>query len=727
MNLELAEDQTMLKDALSRALAKGSTPARIRRSEASGHDDATWQMFVEMGLPLLRVDAEQGGAGASLMDAIVVAEVIGEFVPVIPAIDVIVAARLLALLGDDVADIGTGTIAALALAEADGSAQMIAAAAVAGRIVFRCGDAIRLVRGPFGEAEANLGTMAARRVILGPETGEQLASGPAATAAFDAAIEEWKLLTAAAIAAAAHQAIRNAADYAKTREAFDRPIGSYQGLAHPLAEAFAEVEGAQLLVWRTVEAVSAGHVNAAAMIRMSAWWAAHACRPAVIKAMRTFGGYGMAIESDAQLFFRRVEHWALLAGPPDAELQTIADRLWGGAKPPLPQAGECAISFEYPPEARAAAAITRRIFEQHATAQVREQQFFSDDGFDPVLYRKLGAERVLHPDWPEELGGSNSDSYAVGLIKQVFVEYDWDRFILSVADMLGKMIMHFGSDRAKAEILPKLVSGESYAALGFSEPSCGSDIFAAKTKAVRNGDDWIIDGQKMFTSQGHFADYALMLTRTGEGKHDGITLFALPLRDQPGYRCDEIKTVGNERTNATFYDAVRVPDAYRLGPVNGGAKVLAQALAMEQSSGEHFVGAIKQMLEGGAEWAAAARRGQGRALDDPATRAVLASVATRLEISDVLSRRSAWATAVGKLQKHFGPAAKLLGSEYWVRCSADLMAMAAPDTLLPGYTPAGRIERQFRRSVPSTIYSGSSEVQRSIVAEAGLGLPRTRT
>lgn len=726
MNLDLSEDQTMLQDALSRALGKVSTPAQIRRSEASGHDEATWQVFVDMGLPLLRVGADKGGVGGSLMDAVVVAEVIGEHVPVIPAIDTIVAAALLAELGADVADIGAGAIATLALRDADGGAQLVGAAAVADRIVFRCGDTIRVVSGPFGPATANLAALAARQVELGAQVGTEIAAGPQAVAAYDAAIEEHRLLTAAAIAAAAHQAIRNAAEYAKTREAFDRPIGSYQGLAHPLAEAFAEVEGAQLLVRRTVEAIAAGHPKAAAMVRMSAWWATHASRPAVIKAMRAFGGYGMALESDAQLFFRRVEHWALQAGPPDADLQLVADRLWVGSAPQLPVAGECAISFEYPAEAREAAEITRRIFEEHATAEVRQKQFFSDDGFDPVLYRKLGAERVLHPDWPASMGGSDSDSYAVGLIKQMFVDYDWDRFILSVADMLGKMIMHFGSDRAKAEILPKLVSGESYAALGFSEPSCGSDIFAATTRAVRDGDDWVIDGQKMFTSQGHFADYALMLTRTGEGKHDGITLFALPLRDQPGYRCDEIKTVGNERTNATFYDGVRVPDAYRLGEVNGGARVLAQALAMEQSSGEHFVGAIKQMLDGGVEWAMSARRGQGKAIDDPVTRAVLASVATRLEISDVLSRRSAWAAATGKLQKHFGPAAKLLGSEFWVSCSADLMAMAAPDTLFPGYTPAGRIERQFRRSVPSTIYSGSSEVQRSIVAEAGLGLPRTR-
>jgi 3-oxochol-4-en-24-oyl-CoA dehydrogenase len=721
VNLNLSEDQIMLQDALSRALTKVSTPAQIRASEAAGHDIETWAVFTEMGLPLLRVDDAKGGAGGSLLDAVVVAQVIGEYVPVIPAIDVIVAARLLAALGSDVSDIARGTIATLALAPGDGGEQIVASAAVADRIVFKCGDTVRAVSGPFGAAEKNIGAMAACRVALGPDVGEVTASGPAAIAAYDAAVEEWKLLTAAAIAAAAKKAILNAADYAKERHAFDQPIGSYQGLAHPLAEAYVEVEGAALLVWRTVEAIQSGAENAAALVRMSAWWAAHVCRPAVIKAMRVFGGYGMANEYDAQLFFRRVNHWALLAGTPDADLQVIADRLWAGATPALPDAGDCAISFEYPESALAAAEITRRIFEEHATPEVREKQFLSNDGFDPELYRKLGAENVLHPDWPVELGGSGSDGLSVGAINRVFLEYDWDRFILTVANMLGKLVMNFGSDQAKAEILPKLVSGEAYSSLGFSEPSCGSDIFAVKTKAARDGDDWIINGQKMWTSQGHFADYALMLVRTGEGKHNGITLFALPIKNCPGFACNEIKTVGNERTNATFFDNVRVSDAYRLGDVDGGAKVLGQALAMEQGSADHFVGAIRMMLEGGIEWAKTSSR-----MTEPAARAVLASVATRMEVTDVLNRRTTWSGSIGKTPKHFGPTAKLFGSEAWVSCSADLMAMAAPDTLLQGYTPAGSIERQFRRAVPSTIYAGSSEVQRSIIAEAGLGLPRTR-
>jgi len=726
MNLDLNEEQEMLRDALSRAFAKSSPPAQIREAEKTGHDPVAWQAFVEMGLPMLRVPERLGGTGASLLDAVVVAQVFGEYAPVIPALDVIVGASLLAMLGENVDDLAEGKIVVVALQPADGSSQVVDAAGVADRIVFRAGSEIRSLAGPFGPVEANTGSTAACRVQLGDNVGTVIATGPDAVATYDAAIEEWKLLNAAAISAAARKAILIAADYAKERHAFGRPIGSYQGLAHPLAEAFCDVEGASLLVLRTVEAIAKDEPKAAAMVSMSAWWAAEAGRPAVIKAMRVFGGYGMTMEYDAQIYFRRVTHWSLLGGDPDRDLGLIADRLWSKVAIPLPEAGECAITFEYPEEALKIADQVRSIFQEHATPQQREVEFNSDDSLDRTLFRKLSEVNLLYPDWPVENGGSACDSFTVGAIKAVFTEFDWGHTVVSVSDMLGKMVLNFGSEQAKAEILPKLASAQAYASLGYSEPSCGSDIFAARTRAVRDGDDWIIDGQKIFTSQGHFADYCLMLTRTGEDKHGGITLFALPL-DTPGYRCDEIKTVGGERTNTTFYDGVRVSDAYRLGEVNGGVKVLAAALAMEQGSSDHFIGAIKHMLFSALEWARNGLRAGEPAIDNIVVRSTLARSATRLEVGNVLNRRAAWGFGVGKAQKHYGPAAKLFGSEGWVRCGSELMALAAPDTLLRGYTPAGRIEKEFRRSVPSTIYAGTSEVQRSIVAEAGLGLPRTRT
>lgn len=125
-------------------------------------------------------------------------------------------------------------------------------------------------------------------------------------------------------------------------------------------------------------------------------------------------------------------------------------------------------------------------------------------------------------------------------------------------------------------------------------------------------------------------------------------------------------------------------------------------------------------------WARATTRGGQPAILDPVVKRVLASVAARQQVIDALSQRTSWAAATGNARKHYGPSGKLFGSEAWISCSADLMQLTAPFNLLQGYTTLGKIEKLYRRSVPSTIYAGSSEVQRSTVAEAGLGLPRTR-
>ncbi|MGI9363158.1 MAG: acyl-CoA dehydrogenase family protein [Parasphingorhabdus sp.] len=726
MNLELTEDQQMLRDMMSRALISPTSSARIRETEIKGHDAEAWQVFVEMGLPLLRVPEANEGAGGSLMDAVIVAETIGTFLPLIPAMEVIVAARLLTALGGDVASVAEGEIISVALSDAlHAGSQPVVAAPVAQKILFRSGDQVRVVEGPFGAAEPNTGYVATCHVVLGPKVGEPIASGPAAITAFNAAMEEWKLLTAASVAAAARKAIENAADYAKEREAFGQPIGSYQGLAHPLAEASVEVDGAALLVWRTVEMIGAGNPKAAAMVPMSFWWAATTCRQATIIAMRVFGGYGMTLESDAPMYFRRVNAWALAAGNPEAELITVAQRLWQDATADLPDAGPVAISFEYPPSAQEAAAKVYEVLAEHVTPACSEWQYESDDFFDKELFQKLAARNLLFPDWPKEAGGGGYDSFSVSAIREAFTYYDCDYVIIGIADMLGKMLLRYGSDRGKEEILPKLAAGEAFAALGYSEPSCGSDIFAVKTRAVRDGDEWIIDGQKMFTSQGHFADYMLLLTRTGESKHGGITLFAMPT-SVPGYDCHEIKTVGGERTNTTFYDSVRIHDDYRLGEVNGGTKVLATLLGLEQGAGDHFYGAIRSMLDCALEWARTPSSDGVAPIDTASAQMVLASVAVRLEIADALNRRTTEAFGNGRARKHYGPSTKLFASEAWVSCSSDLVALAAPESLFQGFTPLGRIERNFRRSVPSTVYAGTSEVQRSIIAEAGLGLPRTR-
>ncbi len=154
---------------------------------------------------------------------------------------------------------------------------------------------------------------------------------------------------------------------------------------------------------------------------------------------------------------------------------------------------------------------------------------------------------------------------------------------ISMALMIAGVVAHAGNDHQKATVLPDLLTGESLVSLGYSEPDSGSDVAAAATRAVRDGDEWVINGTKMWTTMAHEAKWILLLTRTNLDvpKHKGLTMFILPM-DTPGITFDAVHTMGTERTNATFYDDVRIGDEWRIGEVDGGWKVMGVALAFER-------------------------------------------------------------------------------------------------------------------------------------------------
>src|SRR6185369_12736153 len=153
-----------------------------------------------------------------------------------------------------------------------------------------------------------------------------------------------------------------AADYAIERHAFGRPIGSYQGIAHPLADAISEVEGAELLVRKAIWAVARGHTDAGALVSMAYWWASQSAARAVARSLHTFGGYGVSLEYDIQLYYRRAKAWALVGGDPQQELLRAGRRLWQGEPANLPDAGEMPLEFGFGSAADAHAAKVRQFF-----------------------------------------------------------------------------------------------------------------------------------------------------------------------------------------------------------------------------------------------------------------------------------------------------------------------------------------------------------------------------
>ena len=232
--------------------------------------------------------------------------------------------------------------------------------------------------------------------------------------------------------------------------------------------------------------------------------------------------------------------------------------------------------------------------------------------------------------------------------------------------------------------------------LGFTEPECGSDVAAAQTRAVRDGEEWVINGSKMFTTNAQEADYAFMLTRTNPdvAKHKGLTTFVVPLR-QEGVEIRPVYTLSGERTNLTFYNDVRVDDSMRIGEVDGGWDVMTLILTFERTGAQG--GWSAALLEAMERWAAADEDGATPA-EDPGVRARLGRAAAEVEVSRLLARRCAWMQAAGLLPGVEGSMAKLFASEAITRQAGDFVDLLGPDGIRSKGDPggAGRGRRRVR-------------------------------
>ncbi len=733
MRVELSDDCKLVQESFSRLLEAESTPTRIRAAESgangtAGHDAALWSALVAAGAPTMRSD------GMSLLDAVVVAELAGRHLASAPLIETIVATRVLGAVDHPVAvswldNVRAGDamvcVALNPILSAPAPA-LIAGGAVADAVIILEGETLFLVTGGRISNPKNMGNTPFGYWKLDGSIGQRIAltTGDAAKALYTSLQLEWRLLTAAALAGAGRRALELASEYARERVQFDQLIGSFQGLAHPLADRITDVEGAQTLVRRTVWAIATEQPDAAAMVCMAYWWAIQAADRAASQALRTFGGYGLTLEYDVQLYYRRIKAWPLAAGDSETALQYVADALWNGApQPAFPPTGKIDLDYDYGNQARALGEQTRQFFEQALTPELKAHAHHSWEGHHPVMQKKLAEAGLLFPAIPAEFGGRGLSPVDIACIEQAFHDAGWTRNAINVSEMVAMAVAEFGTDEAKAEALPRILNGEAICSLGITEPSSGSDAFAAKLKAVKDGDDWVLNGQKMFTSGADIADYVLMIARTNSDvpKHKGLTLFLVPL-NLPGVTIQAVHTLPDERTNITFYTDVRVADRYRLGPVDGGARVLSTTLGREQGPFNCHV-YQNRMLAEAVEWVK--RKGK---MADPVVRARLARVAVHANVSRALFDRGlADVVSDGPPSRYFGPISKLFATEMYQKDAADLLDLTAPDSLTCDHDSLDAINLGFRHGIACSIYGGTSEVMRSLIAEQALGLPRTRS
>lgn len=729
MQLGMPEDSLPVQEMFERFFATEATSARVRAAEPVGFDPALWSELVGLEAPLMRLSADAGGGGMSLFDACVMMEQAGRRLAPAPLAEAVVAVRALGEIGGEVArewieKVRAGdTVLTLALHQAKpGQMQLVPGGAAAQGILTFDGRelAIEVPAAPLSAPET-LGGAAVGAFTPGQGERQVIASNADAARIWAAAVEEWKVLTASALIGLTQEALSMASAYACERMAFGQPIGANQGLAHPLAIDVIDADGGKMLLWWTLRALADDKPDAAANVSMLFWWASRTATNAVAHSLHTYGGYGLTNEYDIQLYHRRAKAWPLVLGDPQEELVRAGRRLLLGETAAAPDPGLVEVDFDPPEGGEELAAETRALFAGILDPAKHKLHDHSFESHDWEVHRALGKARLLFPDWPEEWGGRGADRGSTRASLAVWQEVGYTPPPRSTTGLVGAAILKFGTPELKAEVLPRMASGEITTALGYTEPSGGSDVFAAKTRAVRDGDDWIINGQKMFTSGAEWASYVFLLTRTDPDapKHKGLTMFLVPL-DAPGVEIHPVYTFMDERTNGTFYTDVRIPDRYRIGEVNGGVKVMASALSQEQSGG-YYHKHIRGMADAATDWA---RRNEK--IEDPRILARLARAYADAQIAEALSAKVLGMSLAGQPDLAYGPASKVFSTEAFITDSADLLDLAAPQSLIRGREGLGMVEMGYRHSTATSVYGGASEVLRSMVAERRLGLPRSR-
>jgi 3-oxocholest-4-en-26-oyl-CoA dehydrogenase alpha subunit len=343
------------------------------------------------------------------------------------------------------------------------------------------------------------------------------------------------------------------------------------------------------------------------------------------------------------------------------------------------------------------------------------------------IVRQMGEDGWLGVGWPTEWGGRG-----FGPVEQ-FIWFDESMRSGAPVPMLtintvGPTIREFGSQEQKEFFLPKILKGEIHFCIGYSEPGAGTDLAALQTKAVRDGDEYIINGQKMWTSLASDADYVWLAVRTDPNvkKHKGISLFVVPM-DTPGIKIMPLSLMGESNIAQVFYEDVRVPATARVGEENEGWKLITNQLNNERvtlcSSGivERGLGEVRA-------WAQETKTPDGaRVIDQEWVQLSLARVHARLEFLRLINWKIASQAATGTLNVADASATKVFGTEFYLEAFRLLMEILGPNSYLkedtPGAVLQARLESMYRGLIILTFGGGVNEVQRDLIAVFGLGMP----
>jgi alkylation response protein AidB-like acyl-CoA dehydrogenase len=391
------------------------------------------------------------------------------------------------------------------------------------------------------------------------------------------------------------------------------------------------------------------------------------------------------------------------------------------------------MEFRLPPETEAWRSELRAFLETELPPGFEgDDDFFDNEeqvAFARQFSKKLGERRWFAPAWPEKYGGMGKSAIEQFILNE---ELAYHRAPSSgrlfTIGITGPTMLVHASEEQKQKFLPPMAAGVEWYCQGFSEPGAGSDLASMQTRAVRDGDEYVINGQKIWTSNAHIADRMMLLARTDPDapKHKGISAFIVDM-DSPGITVQGIDNIAYRHDfNQVFFEDVRVPADRLMGGENRGWYVATTTLDFERSNIAAISGA-RRTVHDLIRWAKETHPG-GRTWDRPQVRHTLSDLAIEAEIGRLIATRTVWLQARGEVPNYEASMGKVFMAFFGIRvANAGVNLMGLYGALEPGSKWAqlhGRVLTAYLLAVSGPIGGGTSEIQKNIIAQRGLGLPR---
>jgi 3-oxocholest-4-en-26-oyl-CoA dehydrogenase alpha subunit len=365
--------------------------------------------------------------------------------------------------------------------------------------------------------------------------------------------------------------------------------------------------------------------------------------------------------------------------------------------------------------------------ERRAALASASGEYGDGEAYKEVV-RQLGRDGWLALGWPAEYGGQDrsvldqlifTDEAAIAGVPVPFL----------TINTVAPTIMRFGTPEQKGRFLPRIAAGELHFSIGYSEPGAGTDLASLRTRATRDGDSYVINGQKMWTSLIQYADYVWLACRTDPDalRHRGLSIIIVPT-DADGFSYTPVHTLAGVTTSATYYADVRVPTANLVGEENKGWPLITNQLNHERVA-LTSAAPVQSALADVTDWARSTKRADGRRIiDQEWVQLNLARVHAKAEFLKLVNWRIA--AEAGSPGPAVASATKVYGTELTIEACRLLMEVLGADaevrTGSPGAVLAGRIEHTQRSALILTFGGGTNEVQRDIIGAAALGLPLSR-